>query len=1172
MRASHRIHAASVSMDRNEFKHRLGLGSAPSSLRPDDQTIQYINFRLASLGLPTFQRAARPTEEWAEMVHLLLAHQRETDRLLANYLPPADWRIQNWLDEYLYDTSISVRLPHKTFVLYRHGIARVLSLPPDADEFHSPIIDTYRTANGILNNPAKDRRTTAGVFHVAEGGLPIPDDKKAVPLRTYALMLQAAFNPPTELARLPFTANQPQPAECFVSLLLRPVVVPAIPGHRAARSMEVRFFAPGNLVSNLDFVESIFGNAGDPFLPENDAGLDSDHWTGHSGCVILAPHLTQIRKVDAGLPHWNRATERQRRDGMCWKSEDELYNEGSAFKLTARDEKGVIVTLIADNYFGYCKKEVKTQLSYAANLMGGAEEEHAGGALVFASYDLGEEFDGGRHVRPTGHQYEETIRRFADIMDPQPSGYALDRNFPGILYVPEDARFDLRKQRVSWSRDGKNSSIRLLPGHIYVRPSGYKVHMEKPTSRLWRLVGTRADATLCHKPSTVSGGGKSEISKSISDAILVGPVFVADYERDMERVDALLSRDYSDRFLDRTKRDPRPILSPDRSLGSVIKLLTPSTKDYTPEFNAWLGQIPQYLKELVFVIKRFYQPEWGANWREHFSVDAINGTPGNELKFHRRKMITAHLRVGYTAEGAWRTFGLRKDFMPAIKVQYEDDITATVVVPTSKLSNLPSGIAAPSVKLVHNCEYRLFQRPDDAIHRGYDKQTECDFAQEGNFFSNYQPLTAKDAAEMMEDSIAFDEFTPQMQRCIADAAQSESRYFVCNSMPRLVDGSPSRNPRYLQTRPDLLNPRATYLAEISTRLLRRVPMKEPLPMPVTAVLPGRRNNPPEPGVRPLAVHNPIHYLELPELFMEFICSMTGKSPSTTGAGSEGALTKGPFNALLPIIDLNNALVAFILCEHSAFITAAAYVGPNYRVDHDISLLVPELWCRMQPDEATPQQMIADGCLERCRDMEHHGRTILASRLGWRINERFVTRFFGRVFNHPHLVFTPDMLRPELQDMDIFAEGIDNIVATHERVAKQYFQDGCIELACPPLLALLHVMRDGQWQGHGLGDPELRRLFTREHLLGGQWYAERLEAQRYQDEQLAMRHVDALSKFLLRTHYADEASRLGIQARLERSRGRLQQSRDPEYAKSLQGSLGRTPKFSLNQNGEEDESR
>ena len=50
---------------------------------------------------------------------------------------------------------------------------------------------------------------------------------------------------------------------------------------------------------------------------------------------------------------------------------------------------------------------------------------------------------------------------------------------------------------------------------------------------------------------------------------------------------------------------------------------------------------------------------------------------------------------------------------------------------------------------------------------------------------------------------------------------------------------------------------------------------------------GRRNNPPGPqaGIRPLAVYSPIHYQELPELFMDFICSLTGKSPSTTGAGS-----------------------------------------------------------------------------------------------------------------------------------------------------------------------------------------------------------------------------------------------------------------------------------------------
>jgi len=46
----------------------------------------------------------------------------------------------------------------------------------------------------------------------------------------------------------------------------------------------------------------------------------------------------------------------------------------------------------------------------------------------------------------------------------------------------------------------------------------------------WRLVGARADGALCHKPSTVSGGGKSEISKSISNVLLKGLVILPDFE------------------------------------------------------------------------------------------------------------------------------------------------------------------------------------------------------------------------------------------------------------------------------------------------------------------------------------------------------------------------------------------------------------------------------------------------------------------------------------------------------------------------------------------------------------------------------------------------------------------------------------------------------------------
>ena len=137
--------------------------------------ITYINLKLAALGCPTVAGGAGA--EFHDLAESLLARHRETDRLLSKYLCPADKRIQTWLDHYLDRSPKQVRLPSQTFVLDRHGVARTLSLPPDRDEFVSDIVSTYRTRKGILHNPAKDRRTTKGVFHVAEGGLPIPADK-----------------------------------------------------------------------------------------------------------------------------------------------------------------------------------------------------------------------------------------------------------------------------------------------------------------------------------------------------------------------------------------------------------------------------------------------------------------------------------------------------------------------------------------------------------------------------------------------------------------------------------------------------------------------------------------------------------------------------------------------------------------------------------------------------------------------------------------------------------------------------------------------------------------------------------------------------------------------------------------------------------------------------------
>src|SRR4029077_3362786 len=181
--------------------------------------------------------------------------------------------------------------------------------------------------------------------------------------------------------------------------------------------------------------------------------------------------------------------------------------------------------------------------------------------------------------------------------------------------------------------------------------------------------------------------------------------------------------------------------------------------------------------------------------------------------------------------------------------------------------------------------------------------------------------------------------------------------------------------------------------------------------PVNAVLAGRRNSPPDPamGIPPLAAFGPIHYQELPELFMEFISSLTGKSPATTGFGSEGALTKGPFNALWPVADLNNALVSAIVTGYAGFTTSAGYVGPKFRVDHDVSLLVPEIWCRMRVAERDPAFLIPHGYLEPVPDFCLDGRTVPASRLGYRITPLFVDRFLGRLFETPNAVFTEEML-------------------------------------------------------------------------------------------------------------------------------------------------------------------
>ncbi len=54
--------------------------------------------------------------------------------------------------------------------------------------------------------------------------------------------------------------------------------------------------------------------------------------------------------------------------------------------------------------------------------------------------------------------------------------------------------------------------------------------------------------------------------------------------------------------------------------------------------------------------------------------------------------------MGYEPNGSWRIYKLRPDFNPADKVQVEDDITASIVLPRERLNNLEPEYSHPSVK------------------------------------------------------------------------------------------------------------------------------------------------------------------------------------------------------------------------------------------------------------------------------------------------------------------------------------------------------------------------------------------------------------------------------------------------------------------------------------------
>ena len=142
------------------------------------ELIQYLHLKLAALGQTPGKTS--PEAPFLQVAQPLLRNYFQKERLLGKYLCPADARIQSFIDDYLGDCLPAgvARLPATTFVLDR---ARARAHAFAAARFAQFYFAVSALLSGARRACCTIPRATAapreGVFHIAEGGLPVPADK-----------------------------------------------------------------------------------------------------------------------------------------------------------------------------------------------------------------------------------------------------------------------------------------------------------------------------------------------------------------------------------------------------------------------------------------------------------------------------------------------------------------------------------------------------------------------------------------------------------------------------------------------------------------------------------------------------------------------------------------------------------------------------------------------------------------------------------------------------------------------------------------------------------------------------------------------------------------------------------------------------------------------------------
>ena len=391
---------------------------------------------------------------------------------------PADARIEAFLAEHFADLGLPapLRLPDETIVLPRHGIAREFSIPEGSDSTSNAYLQLVPRAQRRAAQPAErpphhrgdvPRRGRGPADPRRQEGRPAAGLRGPVPARPRRRRRSCCV--------VPFTANRPRAA---AGVRLAAAAADRLPRGARRRRREDDggpLLRAGGLVSNLDFVESIFGNAGDPYLPENDAGLDVEHWTGHTGCVILAPHLTQLTKKELGLPALGRARPSGSGATGCAgatrprSTTTARRSSSPAATAAGRDrhaDRRQLLRLLQEG--GEDADLLRRQPATATSRRSTPAGRWPSPATTSATTST------RGAIARNGRTLADVVRDDADIdRRSSPRGTRVDRQFPDLVYVP--ARRPGRAStgcRSGGRRTASEAAIPLLPGQDLHDPLG----------------------------------------------------------------------------------------------------------------------------------------------------------------------------------------------------------------------------------------------------------------------------------------------------------------------------------------------------------------------------------------------------------------------------------------------------------------------------------------------------------------------------------------------------------------------------------------------------------------------------------------------------------------------------------------------------------------------------